>query len=692
MRKKFLWKRAFFVASICLLMAASFGPTAWAQDSQVAPGTETEAEREKVYMKIGTITVTEKNPYLITADLPASVDVLGRNQIENENVDFSMELFKKIPGTYYGDWNQGVVSGTFSIRGFDANHDVPATLIVDGIPHNFVYGRMDIQPIFPLEIERIELVKGTNDPRYGLQNIAGNVNVHTKRGGNFNEFRFLTGSFNTYDAGMVTGREQGNFSQTYFVGYRQTDGYREHSDLKKGAASGKWFYHTDDQRLSIGAIARVFGMDANAPGYLTKEEAAANPRHAADFARTDGGEQENQHLSLHLDYRFNDHLNWSFKVYGQHLQRLRWCTWNPGGSQQERVNRDDQYGLISTLSYETSNLVFKNLKLDWGVDYQYQDNLDQRWASVDRVRNGPVRDYVFDQNYWGSYIQTDGELTDWLRLIAALRVDRFDGSFENRLANQKSDMIDFGHIWQPKFGLVVTPVQGYNLYANWGRTFQIPVSDPFLYGQAANGRLLSRDLEYSKNDGWEAGLKMSPFNWLSARAGYWTQIATDEIRLKADGSGDYINAGETERKGWDLALSLRPHPWVSLWGSYSLTEAIYTEPGPTLLDRKGKEIENIPQTVAKVGVDFEHPGGFFANCWLEGQGDYYVDPQNLKPKEGGYHLVNLSLGHKFNETLTVGLDIKNLTDETYNAFVWNSDWGYGPGDERSFYGWVKMSF
>jgi iron complex outermembrane receptor protein len=96
-----------------------------------------------------------------------------------------MELMKKVPGVYYGDWNQGVISGTFSMRGFDANHDAPATLIVDGIPHNFGYGRMDIQPFFPLEIDRIEAVKGTSAPRYGLQNIAGNVNLHTKRGGQF---------------------------------------------------------------------------------------------------------------------------------------------------------------------------------------------------------------------------------------------------------------------------------------------------------------------------------------------------------------------------------------------------------------------------------------------------------------------------------------------------------------------------
>ncbi|WP_459926003.1 TonB-dependent receptor plug domain-containing protein, partial [Desulfatiferula olefinivorans] len=132
----------------------------------IEAGTESETERSKVYMKIGEIKVTEKADFLETADLPASIDVIGADQIESQNVDFSMELLKKVPGAYYGDWNQGVISGTISMRGYDANHDVPVTLLVDGIPHNFGYGRMDIQPFFPLEIERMGVVKGTSDPRY----------------------------------------------------------------------------------------------------------------------------------------------------------------------------------------------------------------------------------------------------------------------------------------------------------------------------------------------------------------------------------------------------------------------------------------------------------------------------------------------------------------------------------------------
>lgn len=659
-------------------------------DEVVEAGTETEAERNKVYMKIGEITVSEKSDFIKEADMPASADVIGSDQIENQNVDFSMELLRRVPGVYYGDWNQGVVSGTIAMRGFDANHDAPATLIVDGIPHNFGYGKMDIQPFFPLEIERMEVVKGTSDPRYGLLNIAGNVNVYTKAGGNHTQARVLAGSFDTYDGSILTSKEDQGFSQTYFVGYRQTDGYRDHSDLKKGAASGKWFYAPGDGDLSVGVIARFFGMDANAPGYLTKEQAENDPQQAASFAGTDGGEQEDKHVSLHVDYRMSKNMNWSFKTYSQEIERTRWCKWSDAGDQQERYSDDRQFGAISTLSYEMEDIGIDRLGLQWGLDYMYQDNIEKRWKTENRVRDELTRYWDFSQFYWGSYVQADGDINSWLRLVGAVRVDSFGGDFANRIADTQTDMLDLDLIWQPKVGAIVTPLDGYSFYANWGRTFQLP-SHPQLFGQNTAGAEISRDLQESTNDGWETGIKISPFTWLSARVDYWEMTASDEVRLKGDNSGDYINTGETERKGWDLALTVRPHDWVAVWGSYSQVDAVYTDPGADWIERKGNEIENVPDYTAKVGADVEHPSGIFGSVWLESQGEYYVDALNQRDKDGDYTVWNLSLGYRYGFA-TFGLEVKNLFDETYNAFIWNSDSGYSPGDERSVYAWVTIEY
>ncbi|OEU77833.1 MAG: hypothetical protein BA865_03995 [Desulfobacterales bacterium S5133MH4] len=687
-------KHRIFLSAILMIAVLSITPVFGQEPASV----ETEAERSRVYMKIGTVTVTEEDPYIKSADLPTSVDVLGADQIENENVDFGMELFKKLPGTYYGDWNQGIVSGTFSIRGFDANHDVPAALIVDGIPHNWARGSMDIQPFFPMEIERIVLVKGTNDPRYGLNNIAGNANVYTKRGGNDSQVRLLYGSFQTSEGNILVAREKDGFSQTYFAGYRRTDGYRDHSDLDKGAVSGKWFYTTSDGRLTVGGIARFFDMDADAPGYLTKEQYKDDPQQAQSFSKSDGGDQENRHGSLHLAYSFSENLNWSLKTYAQHLERHRWCRFSESGSQQERIRDEDQYGAISTVNYETADLGIKNLRLAWGVDYQYQDNISQRYRTLNRDRQGsPTRDWDYTTWYVGSYVEADGEVTDWLRLIAAMRVDYLDGHFEDKVEDRRLDMLDYGEIWQPKIGAVVTPVPGYNLYANWGRTFQIG-AESMRFGERSNGDLFDdRDVDYSKNDGWEAGIKVSPVKWLAARLSYWEQDAKDEVRLVPDPTGEsltvYDNVGETDRYGWDLVLSVKPHEWVTMWGSYTRQKGEYTEPGPGKEAIKGNDIENIPDYTLKAGVDFEHPCGFSCTLWLESQDDYYVEPDNTESRVGEYEVVNLDIRYKI-KLMTFAFQVRNLFDEEYSAFSYYSGgWTkYSPGDERSFYGSIMVEF
>jgi len=653
-----------------------------------APGSvETEEEQSRVYMKIGTVTVSEKAGYLTTADSPGSVDVIGAEQLDNENVDFSMQALKKLPGVYYQDWNQGVIHGSVAIRGFDPNMSDSVALYVDGIPNNMSTGWMDMRPFFPFELERIELVKGTFDPRYGLNNIAGNVNVFTKRGGNYSKVKLLHGSFQTSEGNAIIAREEDGFSQTYFVGYRRTNGYRDHSDVKKGAVSGKWFYTTDDNRLSVGAIARFFDMDANSAGYLTEEQLDDNPEQMQEFSRTDGGVQENRQISLHADYDFTDSLHYSFKVYTQDLERFRWVQFQPTYDQQERFTDERQSGAISTLTYETADWGVEDLKLTWGVDYQYQDSIYQRWVTNDRVREKIRKNNNYDYQQWflGTYIAADTKVNKWLRLTGALRVDRFDGDYENKEDNIKSDMIDYGDIWQPKVGIVVTPIHGYNLFANWGRAFQIG---------SHTGRFNDDDLDYSKNDGWEAGIKLSPVNWLAARLSYWEQNASDEV--KTDAQGDPENIGETDRDGWDIGLSVRPYEWVTLWGAYSKTNAVYTDPGydkfGNIITYKGKDIKNIPEYTSKLGVDFVHPIGFSSSLWWESQGDYPIDEENALPRDGDYDVVNLDMAYKIKNT-TFGFHIRNLFDEEYSGFVWdNSGYDYSPGDERSFYASVAFEF
>lgn len=647
---------------------------------------------------LGTFKVTDSEQasrQLTASDLPSSVDIVGGNQIETENVDFSVGLMKKVPGTYFGDWNQGVISGSVSFRGYDTNNVQPFTLVVDGVPHHFdPLGRADFQPFFSLEIERIELVRGTVDPRFGHGNVAGTLGIFTKKDWDLTQIRVLAGEHNTRDAQMVAGANDGNFSQTYFIGLRSSDGYREHSDLRKGTMSGKWFYTSDDKRFSAGVIARTFTMDADAPGYLSLSAAESDPMSSIDFSASHGGTQDNNHVSVHFDYKLTSTVDLSLKAYTQDSDRTRWARFSLAGTQQEQVNYTKNTGLIANASHINSNIPgFEHVTFNIGVDYTRFSATDRRYDTDNRVRQDIFRDWDFDWNSWGAYVSADSDVNKWLRLVAALRMDSFSGSLTNILADQRTSMVDLKNIMQPKIGAVITPLPDYSVYANWGRTFQLPAS-PDLYGQTANGALISRDIAESRNDGWEVGIKASPIDRIDVRLAYWSMTATGEL-VNIQGTNDKMNGGETERKGMDFSLNAELHPWIDLWGSFSLVDAIYARPAPGLENRTGKKLEMVPEYTAKVGIDFSHPSGVSANLWMDIVDDYYPILGNIDlrdRKAGGYEVAHLTAAYQIKPSMQVGLDVRNVFDKEHISWAWDHDVGVQPGQPRSFYGWVRFEY
>ncbi|EAC1020775.1 TonB-dependent receptor, partial [Salmonella enterica subsp. enterica] len=154
-------------------------------------------------------------------------------------------------GIQLTETRQGAESGKVSFRAFNGEGYLNAIkTLIDGIPSNVNSGNQRfIDMLFPLDISYIEVVRGTNDPRYGLHNIGGNVNFGTRQGGTYTDARLAYGSYNTRDAQLAVGREANGFAQNYFVGTQASDGYRDHDTSKKYSLGGKWFYGSLDDGL-----------------------------------------------------------------------------------------------------------------------------------------------------------------------------------------------------------------------------------------------------------------------------------------------------------------------------------------------------------------------------------------------------------------------------------------------------------
>jgi iron complex outermembrane receptor protein len=594
--------------------------------------------------------------------LLGAVSVVSGEQIARENVAFAQELLRKVPGVYRAEFNQGIVNGDIGVRGFNTESEIASTkLLIDGIPANLKSGVSEMNALFPLEIARMDVVRGTNDPRFGLFNLAGNVSVETAQGrGNYVTSRLQGGSFGTQEVQVLGNTQVGGFTQTIFAGARRADGYRDNSASDKWTASGKWFYSSDSARVRVGVIARVHRLNTDAPGYLTEAQSRSTPRFSPAFSGTDGGTVDSDHGSLHLDVQQTPTLAWSLKAYTQRFDRVRYVRFTAAGAQQERIEDERQTGAIGTITWRPARLAAQQVVVTGGVDVQQQRNEQFRFRTLERARQATLRDFDFSLDNSGAFVQVSGTPVERLTLSAGVRADRFSGDFTNNLPSPATlPVLDYGTITQPKVSASLRLHERASAYANYGRGFQIGS------GVAAYGRA---PLRASVNDGAEVGIVTEPRSGWTLRAGVWEQRASDEVRLKFDNSGDSENIGKTQRRGIDIESTVRVSNTVQLWGAGTSQRAVLTEPGRTNAAVAGNLLNHVPSWTVKYGAEWTPRVGLTASAWAYAQGDYHLTQQNNRGRWGDMHTVNADVSWRW-RAASLGVGVTNLFDR-YMEYVW----------------------
>jgi iron complex outermembrane recepter protein len=433
--------------------------------------------------------------------------------------------------------------------------------------------------------------------------------------------------------------------------------------------------------VRVGVIARVHRLDTDAPGYLTSEQARRTPRFSPAYSATDGGTIDTDHGSLHLDVRQTATLAWSLRAYSQRFDRIRYVRFTAAGAQQERIEDERQTGAIAAVTWRPARWSAQGLSLTAGADVQQQRNEQFRFRTADRVRQATLRDYDFDLDNSGGYLQLQMSPTSWLSLSGGLRADRFDGSFTNNGTTPTATavvtpIIDYGWIPQPKASVTARVSDRLSAYANYGRGFQIGA------GLATYGRT---PLKPSQNNGGEIGFVAAPTASTSLRAGYWEQRASDEVRLRFDNSGDSENIGRTKRSGVDIEGAWRLPRAVQLWVAGTTQRAILVEPGRTSAALAGNRVNHVPSWTTKYGAEWSPRVGATVSAWAYAQGAYDLTPQNNRGRFGAMHTVNADASWRW-RAAAIGVGVTNLFDR-FMEYVWwdGTQTLHSPATGRAFF-------
>lgn len=616
-----------------------------------------------------------------------SVDVLGADKVEEKNVMNSWELLGQMPGIQLTETRQGAESGKATFRAFNGEGYINGIkTLIDGVPSNVNSGNQRfIDMVFPLDIDYIEVVRGTNDPRYGLHNIGGNINFVTRQGSNYSDGRLTYGSFNTRELQVAVGRESGNFAQNYFFAKQDSDGFRDHARSDKYSLGAKWFFTDDEGLLKVGLVTRLYHHEADEPGFLTRQELKASRTDSAAKNANDGDDRDMKQLALHLDWQLRDDLSLSNTLYHNRYEddrKVTFTSYAVGNAPRQRRQWDErQTGLLSNLTWASTDW----LTLDGGINLEHQDNEYRRYrysysvptdfdAPPARIQNDDA--YTLDN--FGTYVQAVIQPTEQLKIIPAYRLDRFSGETELP-GGIKADLQDYGWIRQPKLSVVYSLTPDLNVYANWGRTFQI------LTGSREPAYLTAGQKAFkpSINTGKEVGVRFNPVNGTETRIALWQQDATDEV-ANMPSTGTTVGLGKTRRRGVDLQLTTELDEHWSLWASHSIQEAkvvsAFTASGQSLA---GKEVFSTPRHISNLGADYRLNDDWRFGLQARAQGDYYIDELNQQSKYGGYALLDASVNYRLSPTTSLDLQVKNLTDRQYE-YVWYDNFFWGGADQPMF--------
>ncbi|WP_412479737.1 TonB-dependent receptor [Azonexus sp. IMCC34839] len=652
---------------------------------------------------LGEVTVNSGNAgSLPTRSILTSVDVMGAERVQDKNVMNSWELIGQMPGVQLTEFRLGAESGKPSFRAFNGEGYINGIkLLIDGVPSNINSGNMRyLDMIFPLDIDYVEVVRGTNDPRYGLHNIGGNINVATRQGGNYTDARVTVGSFNTQEVQAALGRESGGFAQNYFVAKQDSDGYRDHSRSEKYSIGGKWFYTSDAGDLKAGLIARTYNHEAKSPGYMTASELAADRWQSATRNANDHDSRDMQQLSGHLDFQISQNLAYSSKLYYNGIEDDRYVTYsNWSGStlpRQRRLWNEEHMGWINTLTWQASKMI----AIEGGFNYEHQNNRYRRYryAYSEPTNFSTPAATANDESYtldnFGAYVQAVIKPSESWKIVPAIRIDTFKGHTTYNATGQTYPLQDYDWINQPKLSIVYSPSPAFSVYGNWGRTFQI-VTGSKSPTYVATG---TAEIKPSINTGIELGTKFRLTERTETRIALWQQDATAEVANLPSANATQ-NLGETRRKGIDFQITTHLTDKFKMWFSHAYQEAKivggYASGSTSLV---GKEVFATPRHITNIGMDYQATESLRFDLQGRAQGSYYIDDQNAQGKYGGYVLFDGGVHYALTKNFGIDLQVKNMFDRKYE-YVWYDNFFYpassyqpmfSPGAGRSFYASLNL--
>ncbi len=569
------------LASTALLLA--FPTLAAAEDpvTDLAPILVTGQSRG--YVAVNSVTATKTDTPLL--NIPQSVNVVTREQLDDQALHSLGEVLRYIPGTTVGQGEGN--RDQITLRG----QNTTADFFLDGVRDDTQYFRG------LYNLERVEVLKGPYALIFGRGGGGGIVNRVQKTpsaGGAFASGRVSGNSFGAWDVSADANTplsdraafrlnavyENLDNHRDYFEGERFAVNPFVAMELGAGWRAGLSYEYVNDDRV----------VDRGIPSL----DGAPLPGHRDQFFGVPGVNRttlEANIVKLRVDGILTDSVEASTTLLFGDYDKVYTNVYASGPATAQ--NGTVPLGAYTDPTTRRNLLLQSNLVWDvtaggmdhkvlFGFEYGDQDSTNQRRNGV--LSNAtfdlanPVfptvsfptlsRDTVSNVESISAYVQDQISLGERFQIVAGLRFDRFAITGVDRQPNPDRAFARTDEKLSPRLGLIYKPRPNVSIYGSYSQSFLPRSGDQFLTLSTTQ-----QNLEPEEFTNHELGAKWDIRPDLNLTAVVFRLDRTNATTPDPLDPTVRINVGATRTEGFEVALTGRLRPNWQVSGGYSWLDA-----------------------------------------------------------------------------------------------------------------------
>jgi iron complex outermembrane recepter protein len=560
------------------------------------------------------VTVSVSRAEAKNFDTPASVNVVNRDDLEDAKAQVNVsEVLGLVPGLIANNRNNFAQDLQISSRGFGARTAFGVRgirIYVDGIPGNSPDGQGQVSQIDLGSARQIEVLRGPFASIYG-NSSGGVINVTSHDGGPDTQSNssVSAGSFGSFRLAQKFSGGSPGLNYMLDLSRFHTDGWREHSAATKDNLNIRLGLNLGANTLAVLIVNSVNIAKADDPQGLTLAD-LKSPRSVLPAALTFDTRKSTKQtqLGVNLNHRMNAENSINLVTYGgqravTQFQSITIGAQTAATSAGGIIDFErDYFGLDARYTFKR-NLANGPLLVHVGVAAD-RVNEDRRgfenFLAASNVNPDPLcisgTSRLFTCGVQGrlrrdednriksndQYAQVQWSPASAFTLHAGMRRSSVKlQSHDNYVVTGNPN--DSGQVaftgTTPMMGLTYNVNDRLNLYASWGKGFDVPTLNEIAYNSDASKSGQNFGLKPSSSQQIELGAKAQFTSRSNFQAALFRAKTEDEIVVLSNNGGRsrFQNAGRTKRDGLELAYSNQfAKGWQTRW-AYTYLNATYVD-------------------------------------------------------------------------------------------------------------------